>query len=166
MIFLCILELTSFGFCPCFCLLFYSAYLDGLDMPLLRGVGHSILQVIRQGAPGRILTLSQAREVCLISISGRLDAVPFYMCMLRYVYNPQDFGVSGDENYNADTQGTPDFKCSNAQVAPNFSGGTKGTIADRNQELAGPKSADGTTPGGGNTYVPCAYQAPSTLLRK
>ncbi len=60
------------------------------------------------------------------------------------VYNPQDFGVPGDEIYNALTPGTPDFTCSGGSTQPgtHYSGGTRGTIANRAQELAGPKSAD------------------------
>ncbi len=79
------------------------------------------------------------------------------------VYNPQDFGVPGDEIYNAATPGTPDFTCSagSTQPGPHYFGGTTGTIATRAQELAGPNSADNSVPVT-DGFRPCAYQAPVT----
>ncbi|MDD3518439.1 MAG: hypothetical protein PHQ14_08825, partial [Chromatiales bacterium] len=62
------------------------------------------------------------------------------------VFDPQDFGTRGNETI----PGSADFTCTS---------GTDGLIADRDAELAGPNSADGsqTVPNG---YTPCAYQAP------
>ncbi len=64
------------------------------------------------------------------------------------LYVPQSFGTRGDETIPA----TADFSCSTA-------GG--GAISDRNAELAGPNSADGTAtvPNG---YAPCVYVVPAT----
>ncbi len=67
-----------------------------------------------------------------------------------YVYNPQSFGLKGNEWGTVNTL-TIDFKCS--------SQAGKGTIADRTGELAGPSSADGSIVKG---YAPCYYTAPST----
>jgi uncharacterized repeat protein (TIGR01451 family) len=80
-----------------------------------------------------------------------------------YVYNPQDFGVPGDEIYNSVTPGTPDFTCSggSSQPGPHYFGGTSGTISTRAQELAGPNSADNTVTVT-NGFQPCAYRAPVT----
>lgn len=64
------------------------------------------------------------------------------------VYDPQSFGTPGNETRPA----SADFTCSSA-------GG--GFIADRNAELAGPNSADGTGVVT-NGYTPCAYHAPVT----
>ena len=43
------------------------------------------------------------------------------------VYNPQDFGVPGDEIYTAVTHGTPDFTCSagSTQPGPHYFGGPR-----------------------------------------
>ena len=74
------------------------------------------------------------------------------------VYNPQDFGTPGDETLPA----TADFSCAaSPPPAGSFSGGARGQISTRAQELAGPHSADGmaTVTGG---YLPCAYRAPVT----
>ncbi len=65
------------------------------------------------------------------------------------VYNPQSFGVPGNETIPA----TADFTCS-TQTG-------RGTISGRAAELAGPNSADGTatvTDG----FTPCSYLAPTT----
>ena len=79
------------------------------------------------------------------------------------VYNPQNFGVPGDEIYTAVTQGTPDFTCSggSTQPGPHYFGGTTGTITTRAQELAGPRSADNSS-GAAGAFTPCAYRVPST----
>ncbi len=75
------------------------------------------------------------------------------------VYNPQSFGVPGDETVPA----TADFTCSGGSTQPgtHYSGGTLGTISSRAQELAGPNSADNTATVT-NGFAPCAYQAPVT----
>jgi hypothetical protein len=78
------------------------------------------------------------------------------------VYNPQNFGVPGDEIYTAVSQGTPNFTCSggSTQPGPHYYGGTTGTITTRAQELAGPRSADNSS-GVTNAFTPCAYRVPS-----
>ncbi len=79
------------------------------------------------------------------------------------VYNPQSFGIPGDETI----PGAADFSCSggSTQSGVHFSGGTgattTGLIADRAQELAGPNSADNSVLVSGG-FRPCAYQAPQT----
>ncbi len=75
------------------------------------------------------------------------------------VYNPQDFGVPGDETL----PGTVDFSCvsGTAEVGDHYFGGGLGDINSRLEELAGPNSADNsaTVPNG---WAPCVYQAPQT----
>lgn len=66
-----------------------------------------------------------------------------------FVYNPQSFGTKGDETI----PGTANFTCSTQN--------NRGTIASRNEELAGPNSADGTVTVT-NGFNPCWYVAPST----
>ena len=63
------------------------------------------------------------------------------------IYNPQSFGNRGAETI----PGAASFSCT---------AGTTGLISTRAQELAGPRSTDGT----GNLagYIPCVYAAPST----
>lgn len=75
------------------------------------------------------------------------------------VYNPQGFGVPGDET--APT--TPDFTCSGgtAQPGTHFFGETRGIIDTRARELGGPTSANTATSSATN-FSPCAYQAPVT----
>ncbi len=77
-----------------------------------------------------------------------------------FVYNPQSFGIPGNETI----PGTANFTCSSTTPPAGSFGGTgKGYIADRAHELGGPNSADNSVPApGGNGYVPCAYLAPST----
>ena len=74
------------------------------------------------------------------------------------VYNPQDFGIPGDETLPA----AADFTCTggSATGGPHYSGGTTGRITSRLAELAGPHSPDGTVtvPDG---WTPCAYLAPA-----
>ncbi|HUD40667.1 MAG TPA: hypothetical protein VMR06_01580 [Dokdonella sp.] len=65
-----------------------------------------------------------------------------------FVYDPQSFGTPGDETIPA----TANFTCSTQ---------SGGLIASRDEELAGPNSADGsaTMPNG---FTPCWYVAPTT----
>ncbi|QFU74164.1 hypothetical protein EY643_00035 [Halioglobus maricola] len=76
------------------------------------------------------------------------------------VYNPQDFGVPGDETIPAGV----DFSCDTgtSETGTHYSGGTLGEITSRNEELAGPRSADSSVSAGANSWQPCAYQAPET----
>lgn len=73
------------------------------------------------------------------------------------VYDPQDFGIPGDETLPAGA----DFTCTggSSTPGPHYSGPDLGRIRSRAAELAGPNSADGsaTVTGG---YAPCAYRAP------
>lgn len=95
---------------------------------------------------------AQANEYILLGSRNRNNGGDIY------IYNPQDFGIPGNETIPV----TKNFTCSTSNSPPtSYGGGTKGYIATRAEELAGPKSADGTT-GGANTFVPCAYRAPST----
>jgi large repetitive protein len=73
-------------------------------------------------------------------------------------YNPQSFGTKGNETIPV----TANFTCS-ATTPPvgSFSGATRGLIAGRANELAGPNSADNSVTVT-NGYAPCAYLAPST----
>ena len=73
------------------------------------------------------------------------------------VYNPQDFGIPGDETVPA----VEDFSCANGTQEPgsHFFGGTLGHIGSRSEELAGPNSADNSVAVAGG-FSPCAYQAP------
>ncbi|MDA8523247.1 hypothetical protein [Acidovorax sp. NCPPB 4044] len=74
------------------------------------------------------------------------------------VYRPQDFGTPGDETVPAGA----DFSCASANAPEgSFGGGSRGRIASRAQELAGPHSADGAVTVAGG-YVPCAYRAATT----
>ncbi len=78
------------------------------------------------------------------------------------LYWPQDFGVPGDETLPA----TPDFSCSGGpgnvgDLGAHYYGSGVGQIADRDEELAGPNSADNSitvTDG----FEPCAYEVPVT----
>lgn len=76
------------------------------------------------------------------------------------VYNPQDFGIPGDETLPASI----DFTCSGGTSEPgtHFAGAGLGAIASRGEELAGPNSADNTISAGASSWQPCAYQAPTT----
>lgn len=66
------------------------------------------------------------------------------------VFKPQSFAAKGKETIPT----TVDFTCNT---------GTTGRITNRANELAGPRSADGTQNGGDvNRYAPCVYQAPTT----
>jgi hypothetical protein len=73
------------------------------------------------------------------------------------VYDPQNFGIPGDETLPA----SADFTCTGGSSAPgpHYNGPDLGRIRSRAAELAGPNSADGnaTVTGG---YAPCAYRAP------
>jgi len=96
---------------------------------------------------------AQANEYILLGSRNRNNGGDIY------IYNPQDFGIPGNETI----PGTKNFTCSSTSPPVGSYGGTgKGIITNRAQELAGPKSADGTAPSGGDTFVPCAYKAPST----
>ncbi|WP_242040448.1 DUF11 domain-containing protein [Anabaena subtropica] len=68
-----------------------------------------------------------------------------------YVYNP---GLAGGQVGSETFPTTPSFKCYDSNN-PN-----RGKITTRAQELAGPRSIDGTGNTGG--YIPCHYQAPTT----
>ncbi len=76
-----------------------------------------------------------------------------------------NFGPKGWENVGGTPQtGTQVFSCDLSgvpQPANSFAGTTRGAIATRAEELAGPHSADGSvlTPGG---FTPCAYAVPTT----
>src|SRR5688500_1478656 len=85
---------------------------------------------------------AQAGEYILLGSRNRSNGGDIF------VYDPQSFGIPGDETI----PGTADFTCSSQ-------GG--GTNSGRAAELAGPNSADGTatvTDG----FTPCFYVAPST----
>ncbi|MEM1111829.1 MAG: hypothetical protein AAGI11_07970 [Pseudomonadota bacterium] len=75
------------------------------------------------------------------------------------VYNPQDFGIPGDETRPS----TVDFSCTGGTViaGDHYFGAGLGEITSRARELAGPNSANNT-----NTvsdgWAPCVYQAPTT----
>jgi hypothetical protein len=75
------------------------------------------------------------------------------------VYNPQDFGLRGDETIPA----AVDFSCTggSTEPGPHYFGDNVGRISSRAEELAGPDSADlsATVTDG---YTPCAYRAPSS----
>lgn len=74
------------------------------------------------------------------------------------VYNPQDFGTPGDETLPA----SADFSCaSNTPPPGSFGGSTLGELNSRDQELAGPHSADGSATVT-NGFAPCAYRVPAT----
>ncbi|ANB16958.1 Hypothetical protein I596_928 [Dokdonella koreensis DS-123] len=65
-----------------------------------------------------------------------------------FVYDPRPFGAPGDETIPA----SADFACSSQ---------TGGLIASRDEELAGPNSADGSATVA-NGFTPCWYVAPVT----
>ena len=90
-----------------------------------------------------IYVYAEANEYILVGSSNRTAS---NTGIIR-IYNPQSFGVTGDET----VPGTANFTCST---------GTNGLIDTRVKELAGPRSVNGS----GNTtgYIPCSYQAPST----
>ncbi len=76
-----------------------------------------------------------------------------------------NFGTKGNETLTGPpTSGTQVFSCDLtgvAQPANSFAGTSRGAIASRAQELAGPNSADGSatvTDG----FTPCAYAVPTT----
>ena len=75
------------------------------------------------------------------------------------IYNPQDFGIPGDETI----PGAADFSCTAGTTAAgtHYSGANLGRFRTRAAELAGPNSADGTATMA-NGYTPCGYQAPVT----
>ncbi|MBE5316192.1 MAG: hypothetical protein H4O13_12420, partial [Xanthomonadales bacterium] len=101
----------------------------------------SYLNVVRRR--GFIYVYAQAGERILVGSRNRTaDGIGIIQ-----VYNPQDFGPRGGENLPA----TANFTCTS---------GTTGLIADRAQELAGPRAVSG----GGNPagYIPCVYVAPVT----
>ena len=148
----------------------------GLGVPTQKGVAASILQVIQRRVTGRtwissrqvgsylgkvtcstfLYVYAQAGEYIVLGSRNRANGGDIN------VYNPQNFGVPGDEIYNPTTQGTPDFTCSggSTQQGPHYYGGTTGRITSRAQELAGPKSADNSS-GVTNAFTPCAYRVPS-----
>ena len=97
---------------------------------------------------------AQAGEYILLGSRNRSNGGDIF------VYNPQSFGIPGNETI----PGTANFTCSfTTPPAGSFGGTGKGNIADRAHELGGPNSADNSAPApGGNGYVPCAYLAPST----
>ncbi len=86
---------------------------------------------------------AEAGEVILLGSRNRSNGGDVF------VYNPQSFGNKGAETIPA----TPAFSCS-SQTG-------RGTIASRDQELAGPNSADGTATVT-NGYNPCWYQVPTS----
>ncbi len=92
---------------------------------------------------------ARAGEYILLGSSNRGDGGDIK------VYDPQSFGPPGDETI----PGSADFSC--ASEPGTYSGGTYGEITSRDEELAGPNSADGTGTVT-NGYTPCAYQAPET----
>ncbi|KAA1194376.1 hypothetical protein F0M18_02800 [Pseudohalioglobus sediminis] len=77
------------------------------------------------------------------------------------VYDPQDFGLPGNETVPA----SADFTCSGGRADGNqagqFFGPGIGEIVTRAEELAGPNSADNSVQVA-NGYRPCAYLAPAT----
>jgi uncharacterized repeat protein (TIGR01451 family) len=94
---------------------------------------------------------AQAGEYILLGSRNRSNGGDIF------VYDPQSFGLRGDETIPA-----ANFTCSDdTPPAGSYSGAGRGTIATRAQELAGPSSADGNVlvPGG---FLPCAYLAPVT----
>jgi len=101
----------------------------------------SYLNVVRRR--GFIYVYAQAGERILLGSRNRTAAG----VGIIQVYNPQNFGTPGAETL----PGTASFTCT---------AGTTGLIANRAQELAGPRAVSG----GGNPagYVPCAYVAPVT----
>ena len=76
-----------------------------------------------------------------------------------YVFNPQSFGITGNETIPA----TADFSCSGGSAAPgpHYFGAGTGLIDTRLKELAGPNSADNTVTVT-NGFRPCAYMVPTT----
>ena len=84
------------------------------------------------------LTGAQASEYILLGSNTRGD--PAATKGDIRVYNPQYFGTPGDETIPT----TSDFTCSggSTEAGPHYFGGTKGIIATRAKELAGPNSAD------------------------
>jgi uncharacterized repeat protein (TIGR01451 family) len=97
-----------------------------------------------------IYVYANAGEYILLGSSNRANGGDIL------VFNPQSFGTKGSETIPA----TADFTCS-AVTPPvgSFSGGARGTIATRTNELAGPNSADNSATVA-NGYAPCAYLAP------
>jgi uncharacterized repeat protein (TIGR01451 family) len=113
-----------------------------------------------------VYVFAQSGEYLLLGSSNRIDGNT--AGNIR-VYNPQPFGQTGDETIPA----ASDFDCVNGATGgaagPHYSGdpagggNITGAIGTRANELAGPRSADGTA-GGADTWLPCAYRAPTTGL--
>ncbi|MCP5479363.1 MAG: isopeptide-forming domain-containing fimbrial protein [Rhodanobacteraceae bacterium] len=90
-----------------------------------------------------IYVYAQAGEVILLGSRNRNNSGNIF------VYNPQLFGAKGNETI----PGVASFTCSSQSG--------RGYIASRNEELAGPNSADGSATVA-NGFNPCWYVAPST----
>lgn len=90
-----------------------------------------------------LYVFAQAGEQILLGSSNRNNGGDIF------VYKPQPFGTRGMETIPANA----DFSCSSQSGA--------GHIANRDQELAGPNSADGSATVT-NGFTPCVYQAPET----
>jgi hypothetical protein len=99
-----------------------------------------------------VYVYAQQNEYILVGSVNRRDNGNIF------IYNPQSFGVKGNETI----PGTANFTCSTNNTGPAaYGGGTRGTITTRANELAGPNSADNTVTVT-NGWSPCAYRAPST----
>lgn len=95
---------------------------------------------------------AQAGEYILLGSSNRSGSGDIL------VYNPQSFGIPGDETIPA----TADFSCADpTPPAGSYSGGALGVINSRDKELAGPNSADNSVTVT-NGFAPCAYLATQT----
>ncbi len=95
---------------------------------------------------------AQAGEYILLGSSNRNSGGNIF------VYNPQNFGIPGDET----VPNVADFDCSsNSPPVGGFGGTGKGAVTSRAQELAGPNSADNSATVT-NGFAPCAYRAPSS----
>lgn len=92
-----------------------------------------------------IYVYAEAGEYILMGSSNRTAAG---VGVVR-IFAPQSFGIPGDETVPA--AGSAVSTCTT---------GTDGRIQTRAQELAGPRSVDGS--GNLTGYVPCAFQATST----
>ncbi|MEO7323292.1 MAG: hypothetical protein ABIW82_00525, partial [Dokdonella sp.] len=93
---------------------------------------------------------AKAGEFILVGSSNRANGGDIF------VYNPQSFGTPGVETI----PGTAAYTCSAAAPVGSFGGGTRGQLTSRNNELAGPNSANNTVTVT-NGFSPCAYLAPS-----
>ena len=105
---------------------------------------------------GFLYVYAEAGEYILVGSRNRSGADN--VNGLIRIYTPQSFGTPGDETIPV----APGFICDNtSQNGPNYSGPTRGIIANRAQELAGPNSANNSVTVA-NGFAPCAYQAPVT----